>query len=273
MAEPLDIQVARQLARTYYGKYRGFVVDNADPDNLGRVTVRVPSVLGNEVSGWALPCAPFGGLDGQGLFLVPEIGAQLWIEFEEGNPNKPIWTGTFWRSSDQPPENARKTEPTTRMLQTPSGHRLQFDDEDGDERITLAHTGGSELVMEPDGNVILTDEGGAKLTLDNASNEVVLEDASGNSMTMTSTGTTVEDSNGNKVEMGPAGVTVKGTTVTIEGNQVAVAGAGGEPLIKGMSFLTLFATHVHTTTVPGTPTSPPIPQGEFSSLTTKTTAN
>ena len=273
MIDTLDIQVARQQQRTYYGKYRGFVVDNADPENLGRVTVRVPSVLGNEVTGWALPCAPFGGLDGQGLFLIPEVDAQVWVEFEEGNPDKPIWTGTFWRAGDPPPENAQVAPPTTRILQTPAGHRLQFDDADGDERVTLAHTGGSELVMEPDGNLILTNEGGSKLTLDNASSQVVLEDSSGNTMTMTSTGTTIEDSNGNKVEMGPSGVAVKGTTVTIEGNQVAVAGAGGEPLIKGTSFLSLFATHVHTTTAPGAPTSPPIPQGEFSSLTTKTTAN
>lgn len=269
----LDIKTAQQMQRTYYGKYRGFVVDNADPEALGRVSLRIPSVLGNEVSGWALPCAPYGGLDGQGLFVIPDVEAQVWVEFEEGNPDKPIWTGTFWRASDQPPENARVSPPTTRMLQTTAGHRLQFDDKDGEEQVTLAHTGGSELTMEPDGNLVLTNEGGSKLTLDNASNKVVLEDSSGNSMTMTATGTTVEDSNGNKVEMGPSGITVKGTTVTIEGSQVAVAGKGGEPLIKGMSFLSLFATHVHTTTFPGSPTSPPIPQGEFSSLTTKTTAN
>lgn len=271
--DTLEIQIAKAQQRSYYGKYRGFVVDNEDPENLGRISARVPSVLGNEVSGWALPCAPFGGLDGQGLFLVPEIGAQLWIEFEEGNPDKPIWTGTFWRTSDAPPQDAQKSPPTTRMLQTASGHRLQFDDEGGDERISLAHKGGSELVMEPDGNLVLSDEGGSTLTLDNASNEVVLNDVSGNTLTMSSSGTTVEDSNGNKIEMAASGVTVKGTTVTIEGQQVAVAGAGGEPLIKGTSFLSLFATHVHTTTAPGSPTSPPIPQGEFSSLTTKTTAN
>ncbi|ABV94288.1 conserved hypothetical protein [Dinoroseobacter shibae DFL 12 = DSM 16493] len=273
MNKPLDIQVAQEQARRYYGKFRGFVVDNADPETLGRLRVRVPSVMGNEVSDWALPCAPFGGLDGQGLFLIPEVDSQLWVEFEEGNPDKPIWVGTFWRASDLPPEDARQPEPTTRMLQTPSGHRLRFDDADGDERITLAHKSGAELVMDPEGGLVLTNAGGAILTLDETGNSVTLEDGNGNEMTMTSTGTTVSDANGNEVVMGPSGVTVKGTTVTIEGNQVAVAGQGGEPLIKGMSFLSLFATHVHTTTFPGSPTSPPIPQGEFSSLTTKTTAN
>lgn len=271
--DPLALQVARQQARTYYGKYRGFVTDNGDPENLGRVRASVPSVLGQESSGWALPCAPFGGLDNQGLFMVPEVGAQLWIEFEEGNVSKPIWTGTFWRASDPPPSEAQVIPPETRMLKTPSGHRIELVDKSGDEKITVAHMGGSEIVMHPDGNLVLTNEAGSTLTLDNAAGEVVLKDASGNKLTMSQTGTAVEDANGNKVEMAPSGVTVKGTTVTIEGQSVAVAGAGGEPLIKGMSFLSLFATHVHTCTAPGSPTSPPIPQGEFSSLTTKTTAN
>jgi uncharacterized protein involved in type VI secretion and phage assembly len=271
--DTLTLQVARQQQRTYYGKYRGFVVDNADPQMLGRVTARVPSVLGEEVSGWALPCAPFGGLDGQGLFTVPEVGAQLWIEFEEGNPNMPIWTGTFWRASDAPPEEAKKSPPETRMLQTAAGHRLQFDDQSGAERITLAHKTGAELLLDEEGRVVLTNEAGARLTLDKAANEVLLEDGNGNSLTMNSRGTTVEDGNGNRIEMAAAGVTLKGATVTIEASQVSVGGTGGEPLIKGPSFLALFATHVHTTTAPGSPTSPPIPQGEMSSLTTKTTAN
>ena len=271
--DPTALQVAQRQARTYFGKYRGFVTDNADPETLGRLKLRAPSVLGDQSTGWALPCLPFGGLDGQGLFMIPEVGAQVWVEFEEGNVDKPIWTGTFWRASDPPPTEARVTPPETRMLTTPSGHRLQFDDQGGDEKITLAHMGGSELVMEPDGNVMLTDQAGATLTLDNAGSKVVLKDANGNTMTMQNTGTTIEDSNGNKVEMAPAGVTVKGATVTIDAQSVAVGGRGGEPLIKGMSFLSLFATHMHTCTAPGSPTSPPIPQGEMSSLTTETTAN
>lgn len=106
--------------------------------------------------------------------MIPDVGAQLWMEFEEGNANKPIWTGTFWRASDMPPEDAQKPAPTTRMLQTASGHRLQFDDESGEERITLAHTGGSNLVMEPDGNLVLTNEADATLTLDSVASKCEL---------------------------------------------------------------------------------------------------
>ena len=89
--------IVQRLDRKFYGKYRGFVVDNVDPGQLGRLKLRVPSVLGNEVvSGWALPCASYGGDANQGFFFIPEVGAGVWVEFEEGDLEFPIWVGTFW---------------------------------------------------------------------------------------------------------------------------------------------------------------------------------
>ncbi|MHC4180871.1 MAG: phage baseplate assembly protein V [Planctomycetota bacterium] len=266
------VQVARRQQRRYFGKYRGFVADNEDPEQRGRLKLRLPSILGSEVSGWALPCLPFGGLANQGFFLVPDVDAQVWVEFEEGNPDQPIWTGTFWQQSGDPPEEAAKTPPTTRVLRTPSGHVLQFDDAEGEEQIRLHHPTEAELLVDPEGTVSLTDKAGSKLTLDAAGNKAILEDSNGNTLTMDSGGTVIEDANGNKIEMAASGITVKGTRILIEGSAVAVGGQGGEPLIKGTSFLSLFMTHMHTCTAPGSPSSPPIPQGEMSTLTTKTTA-
>lgn len=272
--EEVVARIAAEQQRRYYGKYRGFVDDNADPDQLGRLRLRVPSVLGDAVTGWALPCLPYGGLDGQGSFFIPDISARVWVEFEEGRLDAPIWVGTYPRADVPPPADGQKEPPTTRILQTATGHKLQFDDEEGAEVLRLTHANtASELAMTEDGNTVLTDEAGSRLTLDAAAGEVVLADANGNTLTMTASGTTVEDSNGNKVEMGPAGVTVSASAqVVIEGATVAVGGQGGEPLIKGTSFLTLFMTHVHTCTAPGAPSSPPIPQGEMSTLTTTSTA-
>ena len=121
--------------------------------------------------------------------------------------------------------------------------------------------------MDKDGSVTLNDKQGAKLTLDANANEVVLEDANGNKLTMSSSGTVVEDSNGNKIEMTAANIKVQGSMVVVQGNQVMLGGQGGEPIIKGTSFLTLFATHIHPTGVG--PSGPPIPQGEMTSLSTK----
>lgn len=271
--EQIVNQLAQQAQRHCYGKYRGFVADNKDPQQRGRLLLRVPSVLGEQTSGWALPCLPFGGLREQGLFMVPEVGAQVWVEFEEGNVNIPIWVGVFWQQNGDIPSEAAKDEPTTRVLKTPSGHTLQFDDAAGEEQFRLAHPAGTEMIIDKNGTVNLVDAASNTLTLDAENNVVTLKDSNGNSLVMDSSGTVLEDSNGNKIEMAAAGITVKGQMITIEGSQVALGGAGGEPLIKGSSFLALFATHMHTTTAPGSPTSPPIPQGEMSTLTTKTTAS
>jgi hypothetical protein len=79
----------------YYGKFRGTVSDNRDPIGLGRLRAKVVDVLGPVESGWALPSVPFAG-KGVGLFLLPPVGANVWIEFEHGNPDYPVWTGCFW---------------------------------------------------------------------------------------------------------------------------------------------------------------------------------
>ncbi len=263
-------QVAREVKRKYYGKYRGFVVDNADPEKRARLKVKVPSVLGDAVTGWALPCLPFGGLADQGLFLVPETDSQVWVEFEEGDVSAPIWTGTFWQADGDPPAEAQLDEPTTRLLKTPSGHLLQFDDAKDEERFYLQHPSGAEMEIDAKGTIALTDANGSKLTMDAEAGEVVIEDANGNVLTMSSSGTTVEDANGNKIEMAAAGVTVEGQKVVVKGTQVMLAGEGGEPVIKGQSFLTLFATHMHPH--PMGPTGPPIPQGEMSTLSVKVTS-
>lgn len=262
------VQLAQDAEAGFYGKFRGFVVDNQDPDKRARLKLRVPSVQGTPENHWALPCLPFGGLKEQGLFMVPEVGAQVWVEFEEGNLTHPIWAGTFWQQEGDPPaEAAAGEEPSGRLLKTPSGHLLQLEDKSGEERIILRHTSAAELLIDENGTVAITDKNGATLRLDADGNEIVVEDGNGNKLVMSSSGTTVEDSNGNKVEMAAAGVTVKGQQVVVEGQQVLLGGQGGEPVIKGQSFLSLFMTHMHPH--PLGPTGPPVPQGEMSSLSMK----
>ncbi|MFL6648957.1 MAG: phage baseplate assembly protein V [Sulfurifustaceae bacterium] len=265
--EETVVRLARQVAERRYGKFRGFVADNDDPEKRARLKLKVPSVLGDEVSDWALPCLPFGGGAAYGWFAVPEKDAQVWVEFEEGDIHRPVWVGTFWQSGDDVPQDAGVSPPTTRLFMTPAGHKLQFDDKEDEEQITLSHPKDASLVIDKDGVVALTDAKGAKLTLDAANEKIVLEDSNGNTLTMSSSGTTIEDANGNKIEMTASGINVKGQQIVVDGTQVMLGGQGGEPVIKGTSFLTLFATHMHPTAMG--PSGPPIPQGEMSSLSTK----
>jgi type VI secretion system (T6SS) baseplate-like injector VgrG len=91
---PQSTATSSNLTR-YYGKYRGTVVENIDPEQIGRVLLQVPDVLGETPSSWALPCVPAAGIQ-SGVFVVPPIGSQIWVEFEQGDPDYPIWTGGFW---------------------------------------------------------------------------------------------------------------------------------------------------------------------------------
>jgi uncharacterized protein involved in type VI secretion and phage assembly len=200
---------------------------------------------------------------------MPEIDAQVWVEFEEGNINQPIWTGTFWQNKGDVPSEAALNPPTTRVFKTPAGHVLQFDDKAGMEKFRLSHPAGAEITIDENGTVALADAQNNTVTLDADAGTIVVEDTNGNTLTMSSSGTTVEDSNGNKIEMGPAGINVKGQQIVIEGTQVMLGGQGGEPIIKGQSFLTLFATHMHPSAMG--PTGPPVPQGEISTLSMKVT--
>lgn len=268
--DELVSRLAQQVGSKYYGKYRGFVSDNKDPEKRGRLKLLVPSLLGDQATTWALPCVPFGGLAGQGWFVIPEVDAQVWAEFEEGDLRRPIWTGTFWQTSDDVPDDASRDEPTMRLLATPSGHALELDDADGQETVTLHHKTGAELTIDKNGTLSVTDAKGGSLVLDANAEKVTVEDTNGNKLTMSSDGTTVEDGNGNKIELGSAGVKLSAMQIVLDGQTVQIGGQGGEPVLKGQSFLTLFSTHTHTVAAFG-PTSPPVPQGVETTLSTAVT--
>jgi hypothetical protein len=89
----------------FFGKYRGTVVNNIDPLNVGRLLVEVPDVLSLVPSSWAVPCVPLAGPTGppMGVYMVPPIGAGVWIEFEKGDPDYPIWVGCRWGSTANVP--------------------------------------------------------------------------------------------------------------------------------------------------------------------------
>jgi hypothetical protein len=86
----------------YYGKYRGTVVNNIDPEQRGRIQAIIPDVLGLIPSSWAMPCVPIAGKQ-EGIFVVPQIGAGVWMEFEQGESDYPIWVGGFWGIATEVP--------------------------------------------------------------------------------------------------------------------------------------------------------------------------
>lgn len=267
-------QTIRQQQTRYYGKYRAFVADNADPDKRGRCKLTVPSVLGETASDWALPCFAYGGAAGFGVIAVPPVGAQVIAEFLEGDLSGPMWTGAFWRTAEEPPEEYTENDtPTAKVLKTESGHVLVFQDKEGEETVTLRSAAEAVLELDPNGSFSLTDSGGATVVLDAEAGEIRIEDANGHSLVMASGGVTLTDAAGNEVSTSASGVTVKGAaTVSVEANAVSLGGSGGEPLIKAATFLGLFNAHTHVCTAPGSPSGPPVPPLTPAVQTIKTTA-
>jgi uncharacterized protein involved in type VI secretion and phage assembly len=153
-----------------YGKYRGTVIQNIDPEQIGRVLLQVPSVLGEKPSGWALPSVPIAGLQ-SGCFMVPSIGSQIWVEFEEGNPDYPIWTGGFWGTVANVPTAASTPSPIPPgqniILQTTGQNMIAISDAQPTTvagGIVLKSAGGAMIVINETGIYIANGQG-ASITL------------------------------------------------------------------------------------------------------------
>lgn len=147
------------MSNQFYGKYRGTVTDIQDPLMIGRVRAKVPDVMGDQESGWAMPCAPFGG-SSMGFFALPTVGAGVWIEFEHGDPDYPIWTGCWFGSvADMPPELLAPPYKKV-LLKTAGGHSIVLDDTPGIGGITLETSGGQKIVLNALGIEITSGQGG-----------------------------------------------------------------------------------------------------------------
>lgn len=112
-----------------YGKYRGVVINNVDPMQEGRLIVQVPDVAGLAPTTWALPCVPMAGIQ-NGMVALPTIGSGVWVEFEQGDPEHPIWVGCFWGSAAEIPALSRLTPPLVPSitLQTPLQNGITISD-------------------------------------------------------------------------------------------------------------------------------------------------
>ena len=129
----------------FYGKYRGVVSDNSDPNNLGRIRARVTDVFGDQESGWAMPAAPYAGRQ-VGLYLIPPTDAHVWIEFEHGDSDYPIWSGCFWADGEVP---ANPVTPDKKVLKTGSA-TVTLDDSSGASSVTI-ETGNLKIKMDQQG--------------------------------------------------------------------------------------------------------------------------
>lgn len=159
----------------YYGKYRGMVLNNIDPMQKGRLLIQVPDVSGLGTSSWAMPCVPIAGPQ-MGSFFLPIIGSGVWVEFEGGNPDYPIWTGCFWGSAAEVPALALAGVPAS-------------------PNIVLQTTGQNTIVVSdlpgPTGGIMLKSMTGAALIVNDTG--IYIQNGKGASIIMTGPTTTINN--------------------------------------------------------------------------------
>lgn len=149
----------------FWGKYRGTVVNNVDPMQIGRLQVLVPDVSGVMLSSWAMPCAPVAGMQ-SGMFALPIIGSGVWVEFERGDPDYPIWVGCFWGTAAEVPATALAVPPAVPgiTLQTPLQNAIQISDTPGVGGILLKTPTGAMLTIN-DVGITMTNGRGATISM------------------------------------------------------------------------------------------------------------
>lgn len=182
----------------------GVVADLDDPERLGRVRVKLP-YLNDELTDWSRQATPMGGRD-RGLFFRPEVGDEVLVACEQGDPRRTVVVGALWSKVDPPPpDDGNTTENNWRFFRSRSGHLLKFDDTDSAERIEIVGTGGAH-----------------KLVIDVSGKQIAITCSSGDVAISAPTGSVSIDAKTVKITAtasmtidGGGSLTVKGTTVAI----------------------------------------------------------
>lgn len=156
----------RPRYEAFYGKYRGIATDVDDPQKLGRIKARIPALLEDFETGWATPCAPYGGTT-SGFFSLPPIGAGVWIEFEGGDISRPIFAGCYWGQGEAPmAPPATPPDPNIKVWRSDLGLTIALDDKK--QTITLSDPAGANQVVLDVSTATVTLRGVAKVVFESA---------------------------------------------------------------------------------------------------------
>ena len=152
--------------RRYYGKYRGTVINAVDPEGRARLQALVPDVLGTQATTWAMPAVPFAG-PGAGFVVVPPAGSGVWVEFEQGDPDFPIWTGGWWGVSSELPSLAASTPPGGGQVTivTPGRQAIVISDLPSPLGGVSLHTNTGARISVTDDGILIDNGQGASIAL------------------------------------------------------------------------------------------------------------
>jgi len=152
--------------KKFLGKFRGTVVNNIDPEQRGRIQVVVPDVSALGLTTWAMPSLPIGGLQ-TGVFSIPVVGSGVWVEFEQGDLDYPIWVGTFWGSTVEVPALSHAIPPGTPgiVMQTPLQNGLLISDVPGPTGGILIKSATGAAILVNDTGIYIQNGKGASIVM------------------------------------------------------------------------------------------------------------
>lgn len=229
--------VERVADRKIYGVKVGTVTNNKDPEKMGRVKLKLPLRECENETDWARVATLMTGKQ-MGSFFLPEVGDEVLVAFHDGDIHKPFVIGMLWNSEDKPPLDNEDGKNNIRKIKSRSGNELIFDDESGNEKVTIKTKAGHTLTMEDQGKKIeLKDSSGNnKLIINGANNEINLQ--SNSKLTIKAGSCKIEiDGMQNKIAIeSPMQLNIKGQMVTIE--------AGASMDIKSSGILNIKGTMV-----------------------------
>ena len=194
-----------------YGVVSAVVTDNRDPQKLGRVRLRFPWLGDDSETWWARVSAPAAG-GKRGVWLLPEVGDEVVVAFEHGDPRFPYVLGGLWNKNDPPPEDTDADGVDHRSITSRSGHVVRLDDKDGDERIEIIDkTGKNRIVITAkDNGVEIAADGDIKIT--STSGKVAIE---GTDVEIKASGSATVKASGSLDLKADGAATLKGATVAI----------------------------------------------------------
>lgn len=258
------------MPQRLYGKHAGLVTGNEDDEQRGALLVQVPSVLGPTLEVWARPCLPYGH------FFVPPVGTKVWVEFEAGDIEFPIWVGV-WYAEGEVPVEAQVTPPDARVVHTPSGHHIELRDEAGEETILIRHPSNSFVTLDKNGGVTVANQKGSYVSLDaEKDNLTLMVGEHGHMVTLGKKGMVLALNDGTSLEIKDGAVKIVAAKVVqlmAESAVLNTAAVGlgenaAEPAVLGQQFAAMwnaFLFHTHPTGVG--PSGPPVPTPPAGPLT------
>ena len=207
----------------------------------GTLQVKVPDVFGDAAVVPAEPCLPYGH------FFVPPVDTHVWVEFEAGDPQRPIWVGV-WHPEGTVPVQAQVSPPEHRVVRTAAGHTIEIDDTEGEERILIRHAGDAFLSIDKNGSVLVANPKGSHLHLDAENGRVGLVEQHGNHLSQTEKGTALINPDGTMINIAGDTVHISAAKIILDATSVAAGHGAAEPTLMGNAFDILWklvVTHVH----------------------------